>query len=156
MTLEYTGEERRKSLPAKQAVDHCSADDGTCVFHEGRNELINEISSKVEEDIIPAVNRHSGQWKMLLWGMGIFSSILVGYAYSTHEESKELKVEMTSQVKVITTSVAKLDKLMTGYMARHNEEVRGIQRSMEDCEDKYDTLEERVRHTERLIDRLNP
>jgi hypothetical protein len=106
--------------------------EGYCPMHSANTKRIG--ASEV------VAGQHTGQWKILLWGLGIFCTatfILVG---SIHQRSLD-----TQGV------VIKLDKTVSSYIAQHQAESFDGFRRIEGLEIKVDTLHERMDKVEQSI-----
>jgi hypothetical protein len=99
-----------------------------CPHHEENTKMIGKQGF--------AIGRHSGQWTLLLWilGLGIGGLITVaGLAYKTQQES----------IDIIATSVHSIDKVMTAYVASHTMESLSGFRRINHLEERTDLLHER-------------
>ena len=74
---------------------------------------------------------HSGQWKMLMWGSGIFAVIAIGIIGSLH------------------SLVTNMDKTFAGYIQMHTSESKDGFRRISNLERSYSTLDGRVAVLER-------
>jgi hypothetical protein len=78
-------------------------DNNVCPFHEARGNEMHEIRS--------AVDKHTGQWKLLLAMIGFFVTASLsfgGLMYKTQEEVQQ--------------SVASIDKTVSAYISMHTVE----------------------------------
>lgn len=112
----------RKNTPGRRFEDFC-------VHHETNT---NEIS------------KHGGQWKLLLWilGLGIatMSSIAAG-AYFTQQQSMNAQQH---SIEMITSSVHSIDKMVTAYISGHTIETQEGIRRLRKAEEEIISLDQRV------------
>jgi hypothetical protein len=74
-----------------------------CAWHEGRDRTIDEINA--------STSRHSGQWLVLMWAVGIMSGLVVligSMVWTTAQHTNDVVVAM--------------DKTFTSYMVAHMQE----------------------------------
>ena len=95
------------------------------------------------ENMTKAIGQHSGQWKLLLWilGIGVAAMVtLAGTAYWNQQES----------INLIADSVHSIDKVMTSYVSSHTaESVDGFRR-ITNLEKELSDLDTRVYELEIL------
>ena len=94
-----------------------------CQFHEGREQELHLIRS--------AVDKHSGQWRMLLVMIGFFvatSTTLIGLNYKNQISIQE--------------SVASIDKTVSSYIAVHKVETSQMFGKVEDLDERVHALED--------------
>lgn len=98
-----------------------------CPMHEGNTQ---------------AIGKHTGQWKILLWILGIgigTMSTIAGAAYYSQQEA----------IGAIAESVHSIDKTMTAYVASHTAESKDGFRRITNLEEHVKKLDTRVDALER-------
>ena len=80
--------------------------DNICAYHEDRNKVIEALKQTVKKDIMPKVEQQAGQWKILLWCLAGFGTVMMSFAVVSYNQQKE---------QIATTT--KIDKTITAYMA---------------------------------------
>ena len=106
-----------------------------CEWHEGRDKIITDSGV--------AIAKHSGQWTILMWGVGLMSGIIVlfgGLIWTTSTHTNELVVNM--------------DKTFTGYMLAHMKESEEGFRRIKGNELKIEINEKTLGQHDKRIDRL--
>lgn len=94
------------------------------------------------------IYKHRGQWKLLLWILGIgiaaMSSIAAG-AYFTQQQSMSAQQH---SIEMITASVHSIDKMVTAYISGHTIEaqegirrLRMVEKEVIDLDQRVDILE---------------
>lgn len=96
-----------------------------CDWHDGRDKTIQEINN--------ATAKHTGQWAILMWGVGIMSGLIVLIGSMVWTTSQH-----TNQV------VQNMDKTFTSYMVAHMQE-------SEDGFRRIEINEQSIRHNNELL-----
>jgi len=77
---------------------------------------------------------HNGQWKILLWGMGILTTVLIGFSVSMHNSQK-----------VVSDAATKIDKTLSSYIAGAEQRNTNLERRIEQETQRVDDHERRIR-----------
>ena len=96
-----------------------------------------------------AIAKHSGQWKILLWILGIGITIMcmiAGGAYTSQQNTLE----------TVNTSVQNIDKALTAYIASHTAESRDGFRRIQAAEEGIRSLDKRMDKVESQMMRHHP
>ena len=94
---------RDPDLPKGQEERRVNQRREQCEYHEDRDKVIIKSGK--------AIARHSGQWTILMWGMGLLSGVILvigGVMYTTANSTNALVIQM--------------DKTFTAYMTSHIQE----------------------------------
>lgn len=105
-------------------------DNRICNLHQSNVKDITEIKD--------LVNKHAGQWKLLLVGLGIFTSSIVGFASLHYAQQKEL-VDRLTQMNVI----------FSNYISKHQVESATGFSLIEENKATLKDHEKRIRNLER-------
>lgn len=104
--------------------------DPVCSFHEDRDKDIKQI--------VETVNQHRGQWKIMLWVVGIFVSFMSGLGVLHYQSQQKLVGHIVS-----------MDKTFTAYIARDTQEALDLKRRVGATEDRVIDHETRLRFLEK-------
>lgn len=97
--------------------------EGFCAMHAGNTS---------------SIDRHTGQWKILLWGAGIFAGILVTLVGSMH-----------SQMEIMGKLIGGMDKTLTVYIGTHTEATKQAAMRLTDAELEIKSIDGRLMVLER-------
>ena len=64
--------------------------DNICAYHADRDKLIQSMNKEITKVILPRMNRQEGQWKVLMWGMGLALTIMIVFLNAQYSAQKEL------------------------------------------------------------------
>lgn len=104
-------------------------DNDCCPYHEENSKIIGKHGY--------VIGRHSGQWTLLLWILGIgigLMTTIAGTAYYTQVKA----------IDVISHSVYSIDKVMTNYVSVNTEKSKESVRRIAVLEYKMNGLGDRV------------